>query len=147
MYVQAADTFKHKLAREEYMQMLQVLNINNAGHMLGMCPIYVGMRVRLQVKMSGKHRTVQDAAGEVVGVQFHPKEFEAGVSDWRSNPAHEAHASGYYRLRYAPRCVFVKFDELDEDVGFGPGVVQVPMYKANWEFVAHETVDGLRLPE
>ena len=90
LYVQAVDTFKHELSREEYMQMLQVVNINNAGHMLGMCPIYVGMRVRLQVKMSGKHRIVQDAAGEVVGVQFHPKEFEAGVSDWRSNPAHEA---------------------------------------------------------
>ena len=74
--------------------MLQVVNINNAGHMLGMCPIYVGMRARLQVKMSGKHRTVQHATGEVVGVQFHPKDFEAGVSDWRSNPAHEAHASG-----------------------------------------------------
>ena len=81
-----------------------------------------------------------------MGVQFHPKEFEEGVSDWRSNQAHEAHASGYYRLRYAPRCVFVKFDELEDDVGFGPGVVQVPMYKANWDFVAHEMVDGLRLP-
>ena len=145
LYIQAVDTFKAPLSKEEYMEMLQVVNINNAGHMLGMCPIYVGMRVRLTVKISARHGIVQDAAGVVKGVKFHPNEFQ-GARDWRENSAHEAHESGYYRLRYAPRCVFVKFDDLEEDVGFGPGVVQVPMFRANWQFVAHELVAGFRMP-
>ena len=110
-----------------------------------MCPIYVGMRVRLTMKISARHGIVQDAAGVVVGVKFHPKEFE-GQSDWRENAAHEAHESGYYRLRYAPRCVLVKFDGHEVDVGFGAGVVQVPTFRANWQFIAHEIVAGFRLP-
>ena len=74
LYIQAVDTFKAQLSKEEYMQMLQVVNINNAGHMLGMCPIYVGMRVRLTVKISARHGIVQDAAGVVQGVKFAPDE-------------------------------------------------------------------------
>ena len=145
LYVQAVDRPHHAVTKDEHVQMLQVPNINNTGHLMGLCPLYVGMRVRLTVKLSAKHRIVQDAAGEVVGVKFHPREFEQPLSDWRRNRAHDSHTSGHYRCRMMPRCVFVRFDEHDDDVGFGKGVVQVPVCRATWSFNAHETVNGLRL--
>ena len=136
LYVQAVDLPEHRRTNSaDYKAMLQVPNVNNTGHLMGMCPLYTGMRVRLNVKLSAKNQIVQDAVGEVVGVQFHPREFEAPGSDWRVNKGHEAHGLGYYRCNRLPRCVFVKFDGFKEKFGFGEGtdgVVQVAPHRATW---------------
>ena len=78
------------------MSMLQNPN-TNAGHLIGMNPLYIGMRVRLTVKLSAKYGIVQDAAGEVVCMRFHPREFETPDAEWRNNEAHKDHKLGYYR--------------------------------------------------
>ena len=109
LYVQAVDVPPQRRSSEDYKAMLQVPNVNHTGHLMGMCPLYIGMRVRLSVKMSAKHQVVQDAVGTVVGVKFHPLEFGTTEEDWRHNQAHEAHRLGYYRCNRLPRCVFVKF--------------------------------------
>ena len=77
LYVQAVDLPQHYCQpgqegrRREHMQMLQVPNVNNTGHLIGMCPLFIGMRVRLTVKLSAKDKIVQDAVGEVKDVIFH----------------------------------------------------------------------------
>ena len=80
---------------------------------------------------------MQDAAGTVVGVKFHPLEFGSKEEDWRHNQGHEAHRLGYYRCNRLPRCVFVKFDDFKEDVGLGEGVVMIAPHRATWEWIAH----------
>ena len=141
LYVQAVDLPAHPRSYEEkdYKGMLQVPNVNNTGHLIGMCPLFIGMRVRLTVKLSAKYGIVQDAVGVVRGVRFHPDEFpDPDNDDWRRNGQHEAHGRGYYRCRKLPRCVLVKFDGFDEDLGFGePGVVQIAAHRATWKFNAH----------
>ena len=85
MYVQAFDWSRRgkRLTKGEYKQALQVLNMTNTGNRLGMCPLFVGMRVRLTAKLSAKHGIVQDAVGEVQQVMFDEREFLGSGSDWR----------------------------------------------------------------
>ncbi len=146
VYVQAVDLCKHVLPHNEYRQMLQVVNINTTAKMLGLCPLYIGMRVRLTVRISEPvDGAVQDAVGEVLNILFHEKEFDMPGSDWRANPGHEARRQGYVRLRYSPRGVLVRFDDVNLDVGLGKGVLLVQNYKGTWIFNAHEEVDGQRV--
>ena len=69
MYVQALDWPRRgkRLKKSEYKQALQVVNMTNTGNRMGMCPLYVGMRVRLTAKLSAKYGIVQDAVGQVQG--------------------------------------------------------------------------------
>ncbi len=146
MYVQAVDICRHDLPRHEYMQMLQVVNMTNTAKMLGMCPLYIGMRVRLTVRLSEPaDGAVQDAVGEVLDVIFHEREFEQPSSDWRCNPDHQARCNGYVRLKYSPQAVVVRFDDVQLDIGLGPGVLLVQVFKGNWTFNAHELIDGERV--
>ena len=147
LYVQAVDLPHSRCGILEHMGMLQVPNINHTGHLIGMCPLYIGMRVRLTAKVSAKHKIVQDAVGEVVDVRFHPQEFSANDdhADWRSNLKHEAHGRGYYRCNKLPRAVFVKFDDFEDEAGFGSRVVQVAAHRASWQFNGHEDNDGRRV--
>ena len=137
LYVQAVDVCKHSIPASEYKKMFEKVSMTTTGNLLGMCPLFVGMRVRLTQKLSGRHRIVQDATGTVVGVKFHPHEFQSMTSDWRNNSEHPAHGRGFYRLRFAPRCAFVKFDGFEEDIGHGVGIVQVSNMKSSWQFTAH----------
>ena len=72
MYVQALDWPRKgkRLKKSEYKQALQVVNMTNTGNRMGMCPLYVGMRVRLTAKLSAKYGIVQDAVGQVQEVVF-----------------------------------------------------------------------------
>ena len=72
-YIQAIDVSKDKLGAEDYKKMLELTNYNDAGHAMGMMGVYVGMRVRLDRKISQKHGLVQGAEGEVVGLVFNAK--------------------------------------------------------------------------
>ena len=148
VYVQAVDlppgTRGGPYRREHYMAMLQMPNVTKTGNLIGMCPLYIGMRVRLTVKLSAKHQIVQDAVGEVVGVRFHPQEFETPGADWREKKVHDAHQLGYYRCKRLPRCVLVRFDGLKKDFGFGEGVVQIAPHRAIWEWKYHYEDEGER---
>ena len=146
MYVQAVDVSKFVLPDSEYERMLRVVNMNDTGKLLPMLPLYVGMRVRFTMKLSAKHRVVQDAVGRVAGVEFHTREFDLPGSDWRDDRSHSAYECGYVRLRYMPRAVLVCVDGLHEDVGYGKGIVMVHVHKAPWEYKTHHVVDGERKP-
>ena len=66
MYVQAIDIARsRRLPAAEYRRALQVVNMTNTGNRLGMCPLFLGMRVRFTAKISAKYKIVQDAVGEV----------------------------------------------------------------------------------
>ena len=103
------------------------------------------MRVRLTVKKSAKHRIVQDAVGEIVGIEFDPREFAVvGASDWRDNAAHPARVRGWVRLRYMPTAVHVRVEKYDQDVGAGPGIVLVRPERGDWDFNCHIGVGDAR---
>ena len=146
MYVQAFDWSRRgkRLTKGEYKQALQVLNMTNTGNRFGMCPLFVGMRVRLTAKLSAKHGIVQDAVGEVQQVIFDEREFLGSGADWREDKNHPARRRGYVRLRYLPKGVLVKFDQCKVNHGFGEGVVNVASYGATWEFVVHDDVSDVR---
>ena len=76
MYNQAIDVCTNEtLEARDYRRALQVVNVTSTGKLMGMLPLFKGMRVRLMGKISAKHGLVQDAVGEVIGVQFDHREF------------------------------------------------------------------------
>ena len=150
MYVQALDWPRKgkRLKQSEYKQALQVVNMTQAGNRLGMCPLFLGMRVRLTTKLSAKYGIVQDAVGEVIEVIFDEREFETPRSDWRDDEAHPVRRKGYVRLRYLPQGVLVRFDNFKEDFGFGVGVVHVACRASSkWDFHTHDEISGVRTLE
>ena len=76
---------------------------------------------------------------------FDEREFASQLSDWRSNAEHPARKRGFFRLRYMPRGVLVKFDDCQRDNGFGHGVVLIRPMSADWKYMHHEYVGGLRI--
>ena len=142
VYVQAVDTCtKQRLDASQYRKALQVVNLTHTGKLMGMCPLFVGMKVRLNAKLSAKHGLVHDAPGEVVGFQFDPRE----DLSWQQ-PGHNASKVGHVVLRHLPKAVYVKFKDCDVDVGFGVGVVAVAPCSAHWKFKTHEQLTGQRMP-
>ena len=148
MYVQAIDVpakGTSGLTASDFRKALQVVNMTKTGSRLGMCPLFVGMRVRLTGKIAAKFFIVQDAVGEVVRIVFDEREFASQRSDWRSNVDHADRKRGFTRLRYMPRGVLVAIDGFKRDNGFGEGVVLVRPMKGEWDYVHHEYVHGRRI--
>ena len=54
VYVQAIDRPSSWMDRHAHLRMLAVPNYNNAGHAMGILPLYVGMRVRLDAKIKAR---------------------------------------------------------------------------------------------
>ena len=105
MYNQAIDICtSEKLEAKDYRRALQVVNVTSTGKLMGMLPLFKGMRVRLMGKISAKHQLVQDAVGEVIGVQFDHREFadRHPRDDWRTSSSHPRRRDGFVRLRYMP---------------------------------------------
>ena len=73
-----------------------------------------------------------------MGVQFHPMEHMAWMSDASSADYDRARSHGYHVLRFMPVGVEVKFDDNDiverTDFGLGPGVVLVKPDVQSWTF-------------
>ena len=137
MYNQAIDVCtSEKLEAKDYRRALQVVNMTSTGKLMGMLPLFRGMRVRLMSKISAKHQLVQDAVGEVIGVQFDHREFadRHPRDDWRTNSSHPRRRDGIVRLRYMPRGVYVKMDKFKEDLGNGEGVILVRPTQASWKY-------------
>ena len=141
LYVQAIDVSKGEvLSPQEYRRALQVVNASYTGRLMGMCPLFVGMRVRLCAKLSAKHGIVHDAAGEVVGFVFDAREQLEDAAPDRTT-------CGYSRLKYMPRGVLVKFDECAEDVGYGPGIFVVRPVSSSWQYKTHTLRQGRRVQQ
>ena len=139
VYVQAIDQPMGgaKLTREEFRSALQQRSLTHTGRLSGLGGFYVGMRVRLCSKLSQKLRLVHDCTGAVIDIRFHSQEFLWPQDDWRENREHEAWARGFVRTRKMPECVFVKFDGLHLDLGYGPGVVPIKPISRTWKFKTH----------
>jgi hypothetical protein len=84
---------------------------------------------------------VHDAVGTVVNIEFHPAE-EQG---WSTDPDHEARSRGYVVLSRLPLAVYVRFDDFQEDLGAGVGVVPIEPHKSDWVYKTHERGTGRRL--
>ena len=139
LYVQAIDLGKReRLSQKDSRRALQVVSMTNTGRLLGMCPLFVGMRVRLTAKLSAKHGVVHDAPGTVVGFEY--DERERGEALERALKA----GRGKYRLKCLPQGVLVRFDGLTEDVGFGKGIVSVSPVKSDWLYKTHDEAYGKR---
>ena len=139
IYIQAID-IPHKtvLSNSELRRALQTVSMSRTGNLLGMLPVFVGMRVRFNYKLSAKDQLMNDSTGTVTGFKFHGDEFSRPQDDWRVNPQHEAWQRGYIRLRKMPTALYVKMDDYDIDDGFGKGVVAVyPKISRQWDFHSH----------
>ncbi|MCP4743548.1 MAG: hypothetical protein GY871_15185, partial [Actinomycetales bacterium] len=118
--------------------------MNTTGKLLGFCPLYKGMRVRLTAKLSAKHGLVHDAAGTVKDVILHERDHKTDTA-WQ-DPQHEARQAGYAVLKALPLAVLVEFDDSEEDVGYGKGVAVVEPHVSYWKYRTHENLTGKRKP-
>ena len=84
LYAQAIDTPQDTiLEAADYKRALEKVNYNSAGGRMGLCPRYVGMRLRLTCKLSAKLRLVQESVGVIVGIDFNDHEFTSAANDFR----------------------------------------------------------------
>ena len=72
-YFQAVDHFQHSQDRQRHLESLRFVNLSKSAGMHGMCPVFLGMRVRLTRKVLAPE-LVQEASGEVVDILFHKDE-------------------------------------------------------------------------
>ena len=82
---------------------------------------------------------MHDAAGKVVAIEFNPQEKRV----WE-DVGHQCHRDGYVSLQYLPLCVFVFFDDFQEDLGCGVGVVPVVPHRGSWTYQTVERRTGKR---
>ena len=115
------------------------VNMTNTGKLLGMCPTFIGMHVRLCTKVSSKFQIVHHAPGTVLSHQFDSR---ADLS-WQL-AGFDASQRGCRFLKYLPLAVFVRFDKTEQDFGFGPGVIALPPASSTWSFKTHDRWSGLR---
>ena len=107
VYVTACDRCRHRLERTEYHRALQWANATSTGKLLGLLPLFEGMRLRLTQRVSRAQNLVQDASGILRGVEFHEKE----DTTWLEDSTHPAWERGYVVLEYMPRALFIAMDD------------------------------------
>lgn len=56
--------------------------MNTTGKLLGFCPLYEGMRLRLTAKLLGKENVVHDSVGTVGDIWLHERDQRSDV-DWQ----------------------------------------------------------------
>ncbi len=106
-YAQACDMAKGGMSREEAVNALQVVSMTKTAKLMGLLPLFVGMRVRVTHKIERAANVVQEATGIVVGIQHN----EAEDVWWeRDDLATEVLDRGVL-LTYLPDAVFVALDE------------------------------------
>ena len=144
LYAQAVETCTTQLlSQDEYRRCLQVVNMNITGNLLGYCPLFRGMRVRLTAKLCGKHNVGHDSVGTVVDVCLHERD-QYSELEWR-DPEHEVRHRGIACLRALPKGVLVKFDDyLEDPLGLGVGVVLVEPHVSYWQYKTNDNLSGER---
>ena len=98
------------------MEALKFVNMSKSAGLMGMAPIFVGMRVRLTKKILPPE-LVQEATGEVVGIVFHSRERFGHPASSHLRPAdgHPCWQQGWVRCDFLPLCIEVRFDGCSED--------------------------------
>ena len=144
LYAQAVETCTSQpLSLPEYRRALQVVNMNTTGKLLGYCPLFKGMRVRLTAKLSGKFNIVHDAVGTIVEIWLHERDKQAERA-WE-DPEHEVRHKGIAQLRALPLGVVVEFADVQEDlVGLGKGRILIEPHVSYWKYKTHENLTGKR---
>jgi hypothetical protein len=104
--LQAADTASPPLTRDLAAKLLNHYNPHETGHIHGMFPVHLGMRVRLLVAIDKTKGLVQEAEGVVVHVAVNPKD-QARVDDAFADVAGQR---GVY-LEHVPLGVWVRMDK------------------------------------
>ena len=144
-YFQAVDRFKHDIGggRAPYIQALKFLNLSKSAGMMGLCGVYLGMRVRLTRKLMSPE-LVQEATGEVVDVVFDSRERfgHPASSPLRPADTHPCWERGWVRCDYLPKHVAVRFDGCTEDyTGLGlPGVYFLTPASDEWDLPIERTM-------
>ena len=135
-YFQAVDRFKHPQEREVYTRALQFVNLSESAGLHGMMAAYLGMRVKL-TKPLMPPALVQEAAGEIVEIIFHPEERFGHPTSSNILPAdtHECWQRGWVRCDRLPLHIGVRFDqEIEDYTGLGrPGVWFVEPVVEHWK--------------
>jgi hypothetical protein len=122
-------------------QALAVANRNVTGGLMGMLPLFLGMRVKLTKKVLAPE-LVQEASGEIVGIAFHDQEgfrhtISAKVAPTQPPESHPCWERGWVVLDHLPKYVAVRFDDQTEDyTGLGrPGVFLVEPHQDTWQLL------------
>ncbi len=71
-YIQAVDTCRHHLVRDEYMRALQLQNMTKTARMMGLVGCFKGMRARITKRINPADAIVQDTPVTVLSVAFDP---------------------------------------------------------------------------
>ena len=85
-YCQAVDTplnAKDAFTRPDAMEALAVVNLTATAYLLGMCPLFICMQIRLSRTLQNTPLLVREVTGTVRNIQSHDKE----PSDWRGRDA------------------------------------------------------------
>jgi len=70
-YVQAVDTKRHvETDRETFMRMLQIPNMTKTGRLMGLLPLFVGMKVRVTRRIAPALGIVQEATGTRIRIRI-----------------------------------------------------------------------------
>ena len=138
-YVQAVDCpgqAAHEFSRADAMAVLKDLNMTRSGYMLGMCPLFIGMRVRITQQVEVP-LLVREVKGVIRNFQPHPREHCYWQHDGSSEPV---------LLRYLPAAIIVELDdkELRQHTflkGFPPGYVAIPPQQQTWTWKQYVEVE------
>ena len=86
------------------MEALAVVNLTTSAYLLGLCPLFVGVQLRLSRTLQNATLLVREVTGTVRNVQFHDRE----PSDW-----HGRDASQPVVVQYLPVAIVVELDAAD----------------------------------
>ena len=66
-------------SRSDAMEALQFMNMTNSGYLMGMCPLFIGLKVRLSANFELPLLS-REVTGTVRDIQFHPRKTCIGKS-------------------------------------------------------------------
>ena len=104
--LQAADSASPPLFKEHSKKLFTAFNPLNTGHMHGILPVHLGMRVRLLNAIDKKKGLVTGAAGTVVHIEVNPKDQDLVDAAFRE----DAPTKPVY-LRHVVLGMYVRFDK------------------------------------
>lgn len=103
--VQAADVIRQGAGKpQDYEKLLREPNMSNTGRIMGVCPVHIGMRVRLTRPVE-KPLIPTDSEGTVVGIAFHEME-----------PWGQHGDAAVVALKFMPKQILVKVDDFTEEL-------------------------------
>ena len=104
--LQAADSASPPLTKEMAKKLLNHFNPHETGHMHGMLPLHLGMRVRLLVAIDKRRGLVQNCEGVVVHIAANPEDESLVEAAFKLDAPTEP-----IYLKHVPLGVWVRFDK------------------------------------